>query len=74
MAITMNELTIEDAISDFQISIYAPTGQLILEKTISNQSYFIVENKVSAGCYFAKISYEDYLGDVIDEVLKIYIK
>lgn len=64
----------EDAISDFQISIYAPSGQLILEKTISNQSYFIVENKVSAGCYFAKISYTNYLGEEIDEVLKIYIK
>jgi hypothetical protein len=64
----------EDAISDFEISIYTPTGQLVLEKTISNQSYFIVENKVSAGCYFAKISYTNYLGEVIDEVLKIYIK
>jgi choice-of-anchor B domain-containing protein len=64
----------EDAISDFEISIYTPTGQLVLEKTISNQSYFIVENKVSAGCYFAKISYTNYLGELIDEVLKIYIK
>jgi choice-of-anchor B domain-containing protein len=61
----------EDAISDFEISIYASTGQLILEENISNQSFYKIEEKISAGYYFAKIKYTNYLGESIVEVLKV---
>lgn len=63
-----------DEINYFKVAIYNALGQLILEQTVSNQSFLEINQQLSAGCYFAKISYTNYLGELIDEVLKIYIK
>ncbi|MBU3659121.1 MAG: choice-of-anchor B family protein [Flavobacteriales bacterium] len=61
----------EDNITDFDISIYAATGQLISNESISNQSFVEVDTKIVSGCYFLKIVYANYLGERVEEVLRI---
>ena len=61
----------EDQIIDFKVGIYDALGQLILEQTLSNQSFLEVYLQLSAGCYFSKIEYENYLGEKVIEQLKI---
>ena len=60
-----------DQIIDFKVGIYNALGQLILEQSVSNQSFLEVNQQLSAGCYFSKIEYENYLGEKIVEQLKI---
>ena len=60
-----------DEINYFKVAIYNALGQLILEQTVSNQSFLEVNQQLSAGCYFSKIEYQNYLGEKIVEQLKI---
>jgi len=61
----------EDGISNFELTIYSALGQLVYNASIINQSFIEVEKKLSAGCYFAKVSYVNYLGDRVEVVLKV---
>lgn len=60
-----------DQISDFKIEIHNTLGQLILEQIVSNQSFLEVNQSLSAGCYFSKIEYRNYLGESVIELQKI---
>jgi choice-of-anchor B domain-containing protein len=60
-----------DQIIDFKVEMYNALGQLILEQTVSNQSFLEVNQQLSAGCYFSKIEYQNYLGENELELLKI---
>jgi hypothetical protein len=63
--------TSADQIIDFKVGIYNTLGQLIFEQSVSNQSFLEVNQQLSAGCYFSKIEFENYLGEKVVEQLKI---
>ncbi len=52
-----------DQLSEFSVQVFDQMGQLIVEQTVSNASFLEMLSPTTAGIYFLKIAYINYLGE-----------
>jgi hypothetical protein len=59
-----------DEVSEFDINIVDANGNLIADFQIQQQSYATLPMEMAAGCYFVRVTWNNYLGESQTEMLK----
>ena len=59
-----------DEVSEFEFNIVDANGNLIAEFQIQQQSYATLPMEMAAGCYFVRVTWNNYLGESQTEMLK----
>lgn len=71
-----NEVTVKfegDITSAFEVEVFTSLGQRVGQASFTNQTYGSFKMPYSAGIYYLKITYIDYLGDELSDIKKVML-
>jgi choice-of-anchor B domain-containing protein len=59
-----------DEVSEFKLNLVDANGKIASELDVQNQSYVTLPMELAAGCYFIRVTWNNYLGESQTEMLK----
>lgn len=60
-------------VTDFSWKLFDHAGRMVLSGEVSESNYLLLSEHPATGMYQLRVSYQNYLGETVDEALKIVV-